>query len=66
MCQTDSYVEFQIFQVSSDDKLLSSPTPDLFSFTISGLQGVSDKHGSGSQQVNDASGLVSKFLNTVS
>lgn len=51
--------------ISSDDKLLSSPTPDLYSFTISGLQGVADKHGPGSQQVNDASGLVSKFLNTM-
>ena len=54
------------FQISSDGKLLSSPTPDLYSFTISGLQGVADKHGPGSQQVNDASNLVSKFLNTVS
>ena len=66
VCQIDSYIEFQIFQISSDDKLLSSPTPDLYSFTISGLQGVLDKHGPGSQKVNDASGLVSKFLNTVS
>ena len=63
----DSFIAVILsFQVSSDKGLTSSPTPDLYSFTIAGLKGVADKHGSASPQVADASNLVTKFLHQVS
>ncbi|KAH3797674.1 renin receptor-like [Dreissena polymorpha] len=60
--------ELQVIQdvfnkVNSDSSFTSSSTPDVFSFTISGLQGVAEKHGQDAAQVADANSLVSDFLN---
>ncbi|XP_052784830.1 renin receptor-like [Mya arenaria] len=60
--------ELQVIQdvintVKSDESFKSSGTPDIFSFTISGLQGLAQEHGQDSSQVADAGNLISSFLN---
>lgn len=49
--------------VEGDEKLMKSQTPDFYSFMIGGLPRVADKHGKQSTQSQDASTLVSDFLN---
>lgn len=52
-------------QVKSDSSFLDSKTPDVFSFTITGLQGITEKHGPKSAQADDASNLVTSFIHKV-
>lgn len=46
-------------------EMMNSKSPDLFSFTVTGLRDVIDRHGSKSTQTSDANDLVSNFINKV-
>ncbi|XP_045199506.2 renin receptor-like [Mercenaria mercenaria] len=48
--------------VQGEEKLMKTHTPDFYSFSITGLQGVAEKHGKQSTQSKDASDLVTDFL----
>lgn len=45
--------------------MMSTKSPDLFSFTVTGLRDIMDKHGDQSTQAADASDLVNNFINKV-
>jgi hypothetical protein len=45
--------------------MLKSRTPDLFSFTVTGLNDVVKKHGGNSPQTADAQKLISDFITKV-
>ncbi|KAJ8310234.1 hypothetical protein KUTeg_012099 [Tegillarca granosa] len=60
--------ELQLIQdvlntLTDKPELLKSKTPDLFSFTISGLHDIIKKHGHQSTQATDAKQLVTDFIN---
>ena len=44
-------------------EMMNRKSPDLFSFTVTGLRDVIDRHGSKSTQTSDANDLVSNFIN---
>lgn len=59
--------ELQLIQdvintVSSSPDMLKSKSPDLFSFTITGLNDIVKKHGGKSPQADDAQRLISDFI----
>jgi len=58
-------IDLTYFQVKGDKTFQASGTPDLLSFTVSGLQGIADQHGPESSQAVDASKLVSAFVDKV-
>ena len=45
--------------------MMTSKSPDLFSFTVTGLRDIIDRHGSQSTQTADAHNLLSDFINKV-
>ncbi|CAC5405531.1 ATP6AP2 [Mytilus coruscus] len=49
--------------ISDKPEMMSTKSPDLFSFTVTGLRDIMDKHGSQSTQAADASDLVNNFIN---
>lgn len=44
-------------------EMMANKSPDLYSFTVTGLRDIIDRHGSQSSQTTDASNLVSDFIN---
>ncbi|KAL3848496.1 hypothetical protein ACJMK2_019354 [Sinanodonta woodiana] len=54
-----------IDMLTSNPNLLASRTPDLFSFSVTGLQAVNDKDGSQSPKAADASQLVTDFIHKI-
>lgn len=59
--------ELQLIQdvintVSNSPDMLKSKSPDLFSFTITGLNDIVKKHGGKSPQADDAQRLISDFI----
>lgn len=52
------------FKKNSGD--LNTKTPDLWSFTLTGLRDVGEEHGVNSQQDKDAQKIITDYLNQVS
>ncbi|XP_055954309.1 renin receptor, partial [Patella vulgata] len=48
--------------LKSNDKATKSKSPDLLSFTITGLHKVAEKHGASSDKTNDANKMVTDFI----
>ena len=57
----------KLFLLQLFDKSDSLPkqSPDLLSFTITGLKDIANKHGAASTQTNDAKTLISDFVDQV-
>ncbi|ESP05005.1 hypothetical protein LOTGIDRAFT_211795 [Lottia gigantea] len=49
--------------LSKNEKSKKSKSPDLLSFTITGVNQVADKHGVQSDKVTDAKNMVTEFIN---
>ena len=52
-------------QVSDKPDLLKSKTPDSYTFTVTGLREIADKHGGQSSEVKDAQQLIADFIHKV-
>ena len=52
-------------QVGDRPEMLKGKSPDLFSFTVTGLNDIVNKHGGKSSQAQDAQTLISDFITKV-
>ena len=53
------------FQLFKNPGLLKNKSPDLFSFTVSGLKSVVDQHGRDAPQTADAQSMLTDFIHSV-
>ena len=54
-----------LFQLKKNGDTMKSKTPDLFSFTLTGLKAICEEHGVKSEQAKEAEQLVVKHLDQV-
>ena len=66
MLYIEEYREpWRFLQVGDRPEMLKGKTPDLFSFTVTGLNDIVNKHGGKSSQAQDAQTLISDFITKV-